>query len=79
LPYPQGFKGAQSGDAVAIQLLIKPDGTVMGLQVVSPDSDPELARAALQQAVKMTFRSFVGPDGRPRTTLGTMNVHFAGN
>lgn len=78
LPYPQGFKGAQSGDVVAIQLLIGTDGDLMWLQVVSPDADPELARAALQQVVKMTFRPVVLADGRSLATLGTINVHFAG-
>jgi hypothetical protein len=81
LDFPADFKGSKVDASVAIQLLIGLDGTLIWLHVVSPDADPDLARAALQELLKWpAFPPIVSVNGGPRTTLGTLNVYFtAGN
>jgi TonB family protein len=70
LAYPPGVPGAKSGDSVALQLIIRDDGSLASLQVVSPDANADLARAALQELAGWTFQPDV------RYSVGTITVTF---
>lgn len=75
LPLPRTAAQAKVGDSAVLQAFIGTDGALISLHVLSPDADPDLARAALQEVISW---SFTPGDYRGEAVqrIGTITVHF---
>src|SRR5207249_445762 len=74
--YPPAAKAARIQGVVVLEAVIGRDGTLQTLRVLNPDTNPDLARAAVEAVSKWRYKPSV-VDGVPAEVLTNVTVNFA--
>jgi 5-hydroxyisourate hydrolase-like protein (transthyretin family) len=77
VPKPRIGRGGRVEDSVGLQAIIGVDGNVLSLRAMSPDSDSNYTRAALQAAIHWKFLPpTLARSSEPVEQFGVITVYF---